>query len=58
VTITIGGLAPSVSFAGIAAAGLYQFNVTVPNLPDGDYPLLAQIAGLSTQSGVLLKVQS
>jgi len=58
VTVTIGSLPGAVSFAGLAAAGLYQINVTVPNLPNGDYAVAAQVAGLSTQSGVLLKVQA
>ncbi len=58
VTVTIGGLPAAVSFAGLAGAGLYQINMTVPNLPNGDYAVAAQVAGLSTQSGVLLKVQA
>jgi uncharacterized protein (TIGR03437 family) len=40
------------------AAGLYQFNVTVPSLADGDYEVIAKVAGLSTQSGVKLKIQN
>lgn len=58
VTITIGGVAASVSFAGLVAAGLYQLNVTVPALANGDYAVVAQITSLSTQSGVLLKIQN
>ncbi|HUS08279.1 MAG TPA: hypothetical protein VMZ52_18390 [Bryobacteraceae bacterium] len=56
--ITIGGVAALVSFAGLSATGLYQFNVTVPSVASGDQEVIAQIAGLSTQSGVLLKVQA
>jgi len=37
---------------------LNQFNVTVPGLADGDYPILATIAGITTKSGVLLKVKA
>jgi uncharacterized protein (TIGR03437 family) len=58
VTITIGGLMAPVSFAGLVGAGLYQFNVTVPSLSDGDQVVVAQIAGVSTPSGVLLKTKS
>lgn len=56
--ITIGSLPATVSFQGLVAAGLYQFNVTVPTLTNGDHEVKAQIAGLSTQDGVLLKIQN
>jgi uncharacterized protein (TIGR03437 family) len=57
-TITIGGLPALVSFQGLVAAGLYQFNVTVPILANGDHEVKAEIAGLSTQQAVLLKIQN
>jgi uncharacterized protein (TIGR03437 family) len=57
-TVTIGGMPAAVSFQGLVAAGLYQFNVTVPALADGDHEVRAQVAGLSTQEDVLLKVRS
>jgi uncharacterized protein (TIGR03437 family) len=57
-TITMGGLPATVSFHGLVAAGLYQFNVTVPTLADGDHEVKADIAGLSTQQGALLKIQN
>ncbi len=57
-TITIGGLVAAHSFAGIVAAGLYQFNITVPALGNGDHDVRIQIAGLQTPAGVPLKVQS
>jgi uncharacterized protein (TIGR03437 family) len=56
VTVTIGGVSTTASYTGLSATGLYQINVTVPNVGSGDQPVIAQIAGLSTQSGVLLKV--
>ena len=57
VQITIGGMpAPMVS-ASLAQTGLYQFSVTVPNLPNGDAPVVATIGGVSTQAGVALTVQ-
>ena len=58
VTVTIGAIPADVSYAGLTGAGLYQINITVPLMSDGDYPVVAQVAGLSTQSGVLLKIQS
>jgi uncharacterized protein (TIGR03437 family) len=57
-TVTIANLPVTVQFAGISAAGLYQFNLVVPNLPDGDQQVAAQIAGASTQQQVYLTVQS
>ncbi|MCS7024584.1 MAG: hypothetical protein NZV14_07265 [Bryobacteraceae bacterium] len=49
------------SFAGtgnLVAAGLYQFNVTVPaTLANGDYPLIAEVAGISSASNVFISVQ-
>jgi uncharacterized protein (TIGR03437 family) len=55
VTITIGAAVAPVSFAGLSAPGLYQFNITVPSsLADGDHEVIAQIAGVSTPSGILL----
>jgi uncharacterized protein (TIGR03437 family) len=58
VTVTIGGVPALVSYAGLVGAGLYQINVTVPALANGTYPVLAQVAGASSQSGVNLTVQS
>jgi uncharacterized protein (TIGR03437 family) len=49
------------TFAGtgnLVAAGLYQFNVTVPaTLADGDYPLIAEVGGVSSSSNVYITVQ-
>jgi uncharacterized protein (TIGR03437 family) len=58
VTFTIGGLAAPVIYAGLAGSGLYQFNVTVPSLPNGDATVLAQVGGVQTPAGVLISVQS
>jgi uncharacterized protein (TIGR03437 family) len=46
-----------VAYAGLVEAGLYQFNVTVPNVPDGDAAVVAQIGGVQTQTGVLITIQ-
>jgi len=46
-----------VAFAGLTGSGLYQFNVTVPNLPNGDAAVVASIGGVATQTGVTLTVQ-
>jgi uncharacterized protein (TIGR03437 family) len=57
--VKIGGLSAFVAFAGLVTPGLYQFNVVVPvSVPNGDNTLIAQYAGFTTQSGVLLTVQN
>jgi uncharacterized protein (TIGR03437 family) len=55
--IAAGNLPVTVQFAGLSGAGLYQFNVTVPEVPDGDQLITAQINGPSTQQPVYLTVQ-
>jgi uncharacterized protein (TIGR03437 family) len=49
VTITFGTKPATVSYAGLApgAIGLYQFNLIVPDLADGDYPVVVK-AGSAT----------
>jgi uncharacterized protein (TIGR03437 family) len=47
----------TVSFAGLTSAGLYQFNVTVPDLPDGDYPVTAEVGGVRTAKVVRLRIE-
>lgn len=54
--VTIGGVAATVQFAGIVAAGEYQINVMVPQVPNGDQPILATIAGVSSQTGVAIPI--
>jgi uncharacterized protein (TIGR03437 family) len=57
VVITIGGVPADVSFAGVIETGLYQFNVTVPNVGSGDQVVQASVAGLLTQTGLVIAVQ-
>ena len=56
VTVTIGGVNASVTFAGLTGAGLYQLNVTVPNLPAGEQPLNVIVNGAVSQPGVFVAV--
>jgi uncharacterized protein (TIGR03437 family) len=58
VQVTIGGVPvqPPI-YAGLVEAGLYQFNVTVPNVPGGDAAVVAQIGGVQTQTGVSITIQ-
>jgi uncharacterized protein (TIGR03437 family) len=54
VTITVGGVAAVVEFAGVVTPGLFQFNIVAPNLQPGDYLLEATIHGVTTQSGAYI----
>jgi protocatechuate 3,4-dioxygenase, beta subunit len=56
-TIRIGQSSAQVTYAGMTGTGLYQFNVTVPDLPNGDYPVVAEVAGVRTASAARLRVQ-
>ena len=62
VTVTIGNVTVSgadVSYAGLsfAAPGLYQVNVKVPDVPDGDQPISVHIGNSVTQGGVTIPVK-
>jgi uncharacterized protein (TIGR03437 family) len=55
--LKIGGIAATVTFAGLIGPGEFQFNVVVPaSLADGDQPIAATYNGLTTQSGTLITV--
>ena len=52
--VSIGDVPASVQFAGITEAGLFQFNVMVPEVASG---LQAMVANISTQNNVYITVQ-
>jgi uncharacterized protein (TIGR03437 family) len=54
--VTIGGVAAIVQYAGITLPGLYQINVVVPPLANGDQPIVATIGGVSSQTGVFIPI--
>lgn len=56
VQIMIGGVNAQVSFAGLVGPGLYQFNVVVPSGVSGDAAVAATVAGVASQTGVLVSV--
>lgn len=58
-TATFGTTPASVPFAGLAvgALGLYQFNIVVPNVSDGDVPVTFQVGGVSAQQTVYLTIR-
>ncbi len=56
VSVRIHQRAAEVTYAGLTASGLYQINVQVPDLPDGDYPVTATVAGVKTSKFVRLRI--
>ena len=59
VQVMIGGESAKVYGAALAPgfASLVQVAVQVPNLDDGDYPVVASVGGISSPSTVMLTVQ-
>lgn len=45
------------SFAGLSGVGLYQFNLTAPDLPDGDHSVWARVGNVATQKIARLRIQ-
>jgi len=57
--VMIGGAAATLVFAGLVAAGEFQFNVVVPGgLGNGDQTITATYNGASTQAGALIAVHN
>jgi uncharacterized protein (TIGR03437 family) len=55
-TATLGGIPATVGFAGLIAgfAQVYQFNMAIPtNAPNGDLPLLVNVNGTQSVSGLI-----
>ena len=55
--IRIAGIDCNIAFAGLVTPGVYQFNIVVPQVPDGDQPIVAELRGLLTRPDLLLTVQ-
>jgi uncharacterized protein (TIGR03118 family) len=56
-SVFVGGIAATVTFAGMVAPGLYQINVTLPaNLPAGDAEVIALLGNSASQAGVFLPI--
>jgi uncharacterized protein (TIGR03118 family) len=56
--VSIGGVAASVTFAGLTSAGLYQVNMQVPaTLSGGDAPVIAQAGTGKSQANVFIAVE-
>jgi len=55
--VRIGGVDARIDYAGLISPGVYQFNVVVPQVAAGNQPVVAELRGLLTQSGLLLTIQ-
>jgi uncharacterized protein (TIGR03437 family) len=55
--IRIDTLDAEVLYAGLTGAGLYQINVRVPEVADGDHAVTAETGGVWTQVFAKLRVQ-
>jgi uncharacterized protein (TIGR03437 family) len=57
--LTFGTTPATVDFAGLAsgAIGLYQFNIRVPDVPDGDQPINVTLGGTPINQTLFLTVQ-
>ena len=58
-TVTFGSTPATLTYAGLApgVVGLYQFNITVPDVPDGDYPVTFQAGAVKTSLAVYVTVK-
>jgi uncharacterized protein (TIGR03437 family) len=57
-TFKLGGVPVVLTYSGLApnAVGLYQFNLTVPNVAAGDQPLTVDIGGITLDQKLVLTV--
>jgi uncharacterized protein (TIGR03437 family) len=54
-TVTVGGIAATVTSSTLSSAGLYQVNITVPTtVTAGDQPVVLTIGGVQSQSTALI----
>jgi uncharacterized protein (TIGR03437 family) len=56
VTVTIGGVQATVLFAGLTSTGLYQINLTVPCVPDGNAAVYVNVAGQRSADGITMAI--
>ena len=50
--VEIGGTEVRCEYGGLVGPGLNQFNIEVPQLPAGEYPVVVFVGGVQTQAGV------
>jgi uncharacterized protein (TIGR03437 family) len=57
VTVTIGGVPATVLFAGLTSTGLYQINLTVPRVPDGNAAVYVNVGGQRSAEGITMAIR-
>jgi uncharacterized protein (TIGR03437 family) len=57
VVVRVGGSPAKVAYAGLVSFGLYQVNLTVPDLPDGDHAVEVEVSGQAAISDALVPVK-
>jgi uncharacterized protein (TIGR03437 family) len=57
VTVTIGGQSAAVQFAGLIGSGLYQINVTVPQVASGNQLIAMSVAGTKAANQPYVPIQ-
>ncbi|SPE39155.1 hypothetical protein SBA3_3080002 [Candidatus Sulfopaludibacter sp. SbA3] len=57
VVVRVGGSQADITFAGPVSPGVYQVNLTVPDLPDGDHAVELEVSGQAAISDALLPVK-
>lgn len=55
--IQFGAVSATITFAGMVAPGLCQFNVIVPYIPEGDTPIQVNVTGHSTRDHLLVSIK-
>jgi N-acyl-D-amino-acid deacylase len=56
-TVRVGSQLATVTYAGLVGAGLFQINITTPNLPDGDYPVSITASGVKSLTSPILAIR-
>jgi uncharacterized protein (TIGR03437 family) len=56
VTMTIGGAAAEVQWAGLVSSGLYQLNVKIPAIAPRDQSVQATMGGFQSRATVMLSI--
>lgn len=57
VSVQLGEVSARVEFAGIVGSGLYQVNIQVPEVPDGDVAVVVRSGGVESPAKVFLPVR-
>ena len=57
VSVQLGEVPARVEFAGIVGPGLYQINIQVPEIPDGDAAVVLRSGGVESAAKVFLPVR-